>query len=99
LPDVDAKIYVGYASSVMHSDTGLWIEAALLIFTFFVVAPTIAAAIGYAAWKGKPTNVARCIGRRSLPWVARRPSSWCTHNECAPMLERGSIQYKSRALD
>ena len=40
----------------MHSNNGLWVEAAFFIFTFFVIVPSIAAAIGYAAWKGKPKN-------------------------------------------
>src|SRR5215469_1750973 len=52
-------------SSIMHSDTGLWIEAGLLIFTFFIVVPSIAAAIGYAAWKGKPKNF-----DRQMYWTA-----------------------------
>src|SRR5215469_11303368 len=52
-------------SSIMHSDTGLWIEAGLLIFTFFIVVPSIAAAIGYAAWKGKPKNF-----DREMYWTA-----------------------------
>ena len=43
----------------MHSEAGLWVEAGLLIFTFFVVVPSIAAVIGYAAWKGKPKNFSR----------------------------------------
>jgi hypothetical protein len=49
----------------MHSDTGLWVEAGLVIFTFFVVVPSIAAAIGYAAWKGKPKNF-----DREMYWTA-----------------------------
>jgi len=40
----------------MQSGIGLWVEAALLLLTFLVVVPAIAAAIGYAAWKGKPKN-------------------------------------------
>jgi len=32
----------------MHSHIGLWVEAGLLIFTFFVVVLSTAAAIGYA---------------------------------------------------
>lgn len=43
----------------MHSDTGLWVEVTLFIFTFFVAVPPIAAAIGYAAWKGRPKNFDR----------------------------------------
>jgi hypothetical protein len=34
----------------------IWLEAALFLHAFFVVAPTIAAVIGYAAWRGKPKN-------------------------------------------
>jgi hypothetical protein len=43
----------------MYSKTAIWLEAALLLFTFFVIVPSIAAAIGYAAWKGKPKNFSR----------------------------------------
>jgi hypothetical protein len=43
----------------MDSKAGLWIEAGLLLFTFFVVVPSIAAAIAYAAWKGIPKNFNR----------------------------------------
>jgi membrane protease YdiL (CAAX protease family) len=49
----------------MHLNNGLWVEAALLIFTFFVIVPSIAAAIGYAAWKGKPKNF-----DREMYWTA-----------------------------
>jgi undecaprenyl pyrophosphate phosphatase UppP len=35
------------------------VEAGVLLLTFFVVIPSIAAAIGYAAWKGKPKNFNR----------------------------------------
>lgn len=35
------------------------IEVALLLFAFLVVVPSIAAGIGYAAWKGKPKNFGR----------------------------------------
>jgi undecaprenyl pyrophosphate phosphatase UppP len=49
----------------MHSDLGLWVEVGLLIFTFVVVVPSIAAAIGYAAWKGKPKN-----SDREMYWTA-----------------------------
>jgi len=43
----------------MYSKTGIWIEAGSLLFTFFIIVPSIAAAIGYAAWKGKPKNFSR----------------------------------------
>jgi hypothetical protein len=43
----------------MDSRAGLWIVDGLLLFTLFVVVPSIAAAIGYAAWKGKPKNFSR----------------------------------------
>lgn len=49
----------------MRPDIGLWVEAGLLIFAFFVVVPSIAAAIGYAAWKGKPKNL-----DREMYWTA-----------------------------
>jgi hypothetical protein len=43
------------------------IEVALLLFAFVVVVPSIAAAIGYAAWKGKPRiSGETCIGRPLL---------------------------------
>ena len=35
------------------------IGAALFLLGFFVVVPSIAAVIGYAAWKGKPKNFGR----------------------------------------
>jgi ABC-type Mn2+/Zn2+ transport system permease subunit len=35
------------------------IEAVLLLLAFLVVVPSIAAAIAYAAWKGKPKNFGR----------------------------------------
>jgi len=37
----------------MDSETTLWLIDGFLLFVLFVVAPSIAAAIGYAAWKGK----------------------------------------------
>jgi uncharacterized membrane protein len=43
----------------------IWLEAALFLQAFFVVAPTIAAVIGYAAWRGKPKN-----WDRSMYWTA-----------------------------
>jgi hypothetical protein len=43
----------------MDSRAGLWIVDGLLLFTLFVVIPLIAAAIGYAAWKGKPKRFDR----------------------------------------
>ena len=49
----------------MHSEAGLWVEAGLLLLTFFVLVPSIAAAIGYAAWKGKPKNF-----NREMYWTA-----------------------------
>jgi hypothetical protein len=41
------------------------IEAAIFLLGFFVVVPTIAAAIGYAAWKGEPKT-----WDRSMYWTA-----------------------------
>jgi hypothetical protein len=35
---------------------GVPLEFAFIMFTFFVMAPAIAAAVGYSAWKGKPKN-------------------------------------------
>lgn len=43
----------------------IWLEASLFLLAFFLVAPTIAALIGYAAWKGKPKN-----WDRSMYWTA-----------------------------
>jgi hypothetical protein len=43
----------------MDSRAGLRIVDGLLLFTLFVAAPLIAAAIGYAAWKGRPKNFNR----------------------------------------
>jgi uncharacterized membrane protein len=43
----------------MDSRAGLWVEARLFLFAFFVVVPSIAALIAYAAWKGKPKNFNR----------------------------------------
>jgi hypothetical protein len=44
---------------MMGSKASMWIEGAFLLLGFFVVVPLIAAAIGYAAWKGKPKNFGR----------------------------------------
>jgi hypothetical protein len=41
----------------MSTTTGVWAEAGFILFTLFVVAPAIAAAIGYAAWKGQPKSL------------------------------------------
>src|ERR1700694_1076936 len=43
----------------MYSQSAPWLGSVLFLFTFFVVVPSIAAAIGYAAWKGKPKNFSR----------------------------------------
>jgi protein-S-isoprenylcysteine O-methyltransferase Ste14 len=34
----------------------LWLTEAIELLTFFVLMPTIAIAIAYAAWRGKPQN-------------------------------------------
>ena len=47
------------------SETSFRIEAALLLLGFFVIVPSVAAAIGYAAWKGKSKNFSR-----ELYWTA-----------------------------
>jgi hypothetical protein len=49
----------------MDSETALWLIDGLLLFVLFVVAPSIAAVIGYAAWKGKPKNF-----EREMYWTA-----------------------------
>lgn len=43
----------------MHSQAALWIVDGFLLFTVFLGAPAIAAAIGYAARKGKPKTFSR----------------------------------------
>jgi len=43
----------------MRMTVGAMIRVAALLFTFFVLAPFIAAMIGYAAWKGKPKSFDR----------------------------------------
>ena len=70
LPRLDATTRVGYASSAMHSDTGLWLGAALFTFTFFVIVPSIAAVIGYAAWKGRAKHF-----DREMYWTASAAAS------------------------
>ena|SRR5882724_7845647 len=40
----------------MHTSVGVWVELGIILFIFLVIAPSIAATIGYAAWKGKPKN-------------------------------------------
>ena len=43
----------------MYPKLDLWIEGGMFLFVFGVMVPLIAAAIGYAAWRGKPTNFSR----------------------------------------
>ena len=45
----------------MQSNAGIGLELEFILFSFFVMAPSIAAAIGYAAWKGKPKSFDREI--------------------------------------
>ena len=49
----------------MHTSVGVWVELGFILFTFFVIAPTIAATIAYAAWKGKPKGF-----DRDMYWTA-----------------------------
>ena len=56
---------VGYAPSAMYSVIELSFGAGFFMFSFFVVAPSLAAAIVYAAWKGKPKNF-----DRKMYWTA-----------------------------
>jgi hypothetical protein len=51
-----SKLFVSYTSNAMHSNAGLWVEAALLLFTFFIIVPSIAAVIGYAVDNDLQTN-------------------------------------------
>jgi cytochrome bd-type quinol oxidase subunit 1 len=44
---------------------GAQLEFAFIMFTFFVMAPAIGAAVGYSAWKGKPKNF-----DREMYWTA-----------------------------
>jgi len=43
----------------MDSKTAVWIIDGLLLIIFFVGVPSIAVAIAYAAWKGKPKSFDR----------------------------------------
>ena len=56
---LDVTPDVVYALATMYLATSIRAEAALFLFTFFIVVPSIAAAIGYAAWKGRPRNFSR----------------------------------------
>ena len=40
-------------------------ELGFILFAFFAIAPSVAAAIGYAAWKGKPKSF-----DREMYWTA-----------------------------
>jgi len=62
---LDVRIALNYASTVMDSETTLWLIDGFLLFVLFVVAPSIAAAIGYAAWKCQLKNFGR-----GLYWTA-----------------------------
>ena len=41
--------------------TGTWVEATVLLLAFLVVVPSIAVAVGYAAWKRKPKSFDRAM--------------------------------------
>jgi hypothetical protein len=49
----------------MHTSVGASVELGFILITFFVIAPCIAATIGYAAWKGKPKSF-----DREMYWTA-----------------------------
>jgi hypothetical protein len=51
--------------AAMQTSVGVGVEFGFIMFTFFVMAPAIAAAVGYAAWKGKPKNF-----DREMYWTA-----------------------------
>src|SRR5271169_1517193 len=55
---LDALSVFNYAPTTM-SKIRLWTEAGVFLFAFLVMVPSIAAAIGYAAWNGKPRNYSR----------------------------------------
>jgi hypothetical protein len=55
---LDALLVFNYAPTTM-SKILLWTEGAVLLFAFLVMVPSIAAAIGYAAWSGIPRSFSR----------------------------------------
>jgi uncharacterized membrane protein len=55
---LDALLVFDYAPTTM-SKIRLWIDGGVLLFAFLVMVPSIAAAIGYAAWNGIPRSFSR----------------------------------------
>lgn len=49
----------------MESNAGVGVELGFILFTFVVLIPSIATAIGYAAWKGWPKSF-----DREMYWTA-----------------------------
>jgi uncharacterized membrane protein len=49
----------------MGTNAGLWVELGFILLTLFVVAPSMAAVIAYAAWKGWPKSF-----DREMYWTA-----------------------------
>lgn len=49
----------------MESNAGVGVELGFILFTFAVLIPSIATAIGYAAWKGWPNSF-----DREMYWTA-----------------------------
>jgi|HubBroStandDraft_6_1064221.scaffolds.fasta_scaffold89064_2 hypothetical protein len=82
----------------MYSKTGLWLEVGFLLFTFFVVVPSIAGVIGYAAWKGKPEEFSR-----EMYWTAFAAAGGVSlflmvyAHECALTLEH-AVSTSNRVL-
>lgn len=60
-----SSVAVNYSSTAMESNARVWVELGFILFTFFVLAPSIATAIGYAAWKGWPKSF-----DREMYWTA-----------------------------
>ena len=58
-------VIVIYSQPAMQTSVGVWVELGFIFIMFFVIAPCIAVAMGYAAWKGKPKSF-----DREMYWTA-----------------------------
>jgi hypothetical protein len=56
---LDAQIALDYSCAMRGANVRMWLSHAFLLFGLIVVVPSIAAAIGHAAWNGKPKNFGR----------------------------------------